>query len=94
MTVRIDEKGTIWVGAGAVVLYGPFPDDERASLRRRIVAALEYEEPVKVDERTPGRSAYCSRGRGSRWHRICKGFRFDREDGERVRVPCECECHD
>ena len=41
--VRIDEKGTIWVGRGAVMLYGPFTEDERDSLRRRILMAFKYE---------------------------------------------------
>jgi hypothetical protein len=77
MTVRIDEKGTIWVGAGAVVLYGPFTDDERDSIRRRILVALGGVEDEPVAE--VGSQLVLL---ATNWHSMC----------EEASSACECEC--
>jgi hypothetical protein len=58
--VRIDEKGTIWVGRGAVMLYGPFTEDERDSLRRRILMALRG---WAAEDAKPCRAPRCERER-------------------------------
>jgi hypothetical protein len=59
--VRIDEKGTIWVGRGAVMLYGPFTEDERDSLRRRILMALKYEHVPDAPPPSTCRAPHCDR---------------------------------
>jgi hypothetical protein len=84
MTVRIDEKGTIWVGAGAVVLYGPFTDDERDSIRRRILVALGGVEDEPVAEVGSAVSWYCLPK--TNWHSMCASTEAS--------SACECECHD
>lgn len=82
--VRVDEKGTVWVGDGAVVFYGPFTDEERTTLSQRVYRALIGLPQLPEDPRT----YKCRIGQ----HRLCSGYWG--HNGDALHGPCECDCHE